>query len=102
MDREFLYMFLYMFGDFWELILYIFMLILDASLIFRMPGSNHKLTLKSSGACPESISDHPKLALGWLSQFAYFLRFHFPTFFRKIQPPIMTPEPRPQAKSYFI
>ena len=25
-----------------------------------------------SGACPESISDHPKLALGWLSQFAHF------------------------------
>ena len=36
------------------------------------------------GACPESISDHPKLALGWLSQFAYFFEIslfvHFRTF----------------------
>ena len=57
-----------------------------------------------SGACPESISDHPKLALSWLSQFACFLRFHFPTFLfrKKSQTPIMTPKPRPQAKSYFI
>ena len=30
--------------------------------------------------CPESISDNPKSALGWLSQFAYFLKFHFFTF----------------------
>ena len=68
-----------------------------------------------SGACPESISDHPKLALGWLSQVAYFI-FEMSrsiTFFfyvclfvcvrkKKNISPIMTPEPRPQAKSYFI
>ena len=37
--------------------------------------------------CPESISDNPKSALGWLSQFAYFLRFHFQTFFEKVNLP---------------
>ena len=35
------------------------------------------------GVCPESISDHPKLALGRLSQVAYFLKFHRPAFFSK-------------------
>ena len=36
---------------------------------------------------PKSISDNPKSALGWLSQFAYFLRFHFQTFFEKVDLP---------------
>ena len=63
------------------------------------PGSGPDL---EPSTCPESISDNPKLALGWLSQFADFLKFNFPTSFEKSQPPIMTPKPRPQAKSYFI
>ena len=41
------------------------------------PGSGPDM---EPSTCPESISDNPKSALGWPSQFAYFLKFHFFTF----------------------
>ena len=56
-----------------------------ADLFLRLePGSGPDM---EPSTCPESISDNPKSALGWLSQFAYFLRFHFQTFFEKVDLP---------------
>ena len=59
-----------MFGDFWKQS--------NNSIKYQTKNMGNELDADLiSAACPESISDHPKLALGWLSQFAYFPTFHF-------------------------
>ena len=55
-----------------------------------------------SGACPESISDHPKFGPKLAITICLLFEIPLSNISRKHQPPIMTPEPRPQAKSYFI
>ena len=84
-----------------------FILILDASLIFRMPGSNHKLTLKSSGYIDIGGLLSWPAARGPVGArlaitICLFFEISLSNSFRKVQPPIKPPEPRPQANNYFM